>query len=344
MELAKLFDDLSQTTDTLFYNDELMSIFDALPFYVILVDEEHKIVFANTAVEKQFDSKPGEIVGKYCPNVIHDATSPIPECPLDESISTGRNVEYEVYDTKKDMWRSSAVYPTKLRTRNGKKVYFHIVEDITRRKKAEEKAKQSLNKLKRITNQGICAISRLIESRDPYTALHQAKVGSIAYMIAKDLGYSDEEADLIQVAGLLHDVGKSAVPIEILYKPGKLTNYEFEQIKSHCLMSYEILKDMEFDIPVGEIALQHHERLDGSGYPRGLKGDEILKETMIISVADVLDAMTSHRPYRPKRSMEEAVFELESNAGVLYDADIVKAAVKLCSAGEIQPESLCFKE
>jgi putative nucleotidyltransferase with HDIG domain len=165
--------------------------------------------------------------------------------------------------------------------------------------------------------------------KDPYTAGHQVRVAKLARAIASELGMSDEQVEAIRTASLLHDIGKIIVPPEILNKPGKLSALERSFVEVHAQASYEILKSIEFEFPIAEIILQHHERLDGTGYPRGLSGDSILKEARILTVADVVEAMASHRPYRPALPLETALEEIVSHRGTLYDAEAVDACLRL---------------
>jgi PAS domain S-box-containing protein/putative nucleotidyltransferase with HDIG domain len=171
-------------------------------------------------------------------------------------------------------------------------------------------------------------IGATVEMRDPYTAGHQLRVATLAAAIAQEMGLTEEQVHGIRLAGMVHDLGKVHIPSEILSKPGKLSRIEFELIKSHPEAGYEILKDVDFPWPIAQIVLQHHERLDGSGYPRGLKADEILLEARIMAVADVVEAMASHRPYRPALGIDLALREISENAGKYYDAD----AVRICLA------------
>ncbi len=308
---------------------ELRGVLNALPFYVLLVDEDHIIVFANNAVTSQFGLDPEKLTGGYCPKVIHGKDGIIPECPLEESACSGRAVEREIYDEKHNVWLSSAIYPADLVTDKGKRVFFHMVHDITKRKNAELELRDSLAKLQHITEAGIRAITLIVEQRDPYTAGHQTEVGRIASAIAGEMGYDDNFLKGMEIAGLLHDIGKIAIPIEILSKPGKISRNEFAIIKTHPAVGYNILKEIDFSWPIAKIVLQHHERLNGSGYPNGLTREKILKETRIISVADVYEAMTSHRPYRPALSVKSALEELERNRDILFDKDAVDACVRL---------------
>ncbi|MCD6155694.1 MAG: HD-GYP domain-containing protein, partial [Candidatus Atribacteria bacterium] len=183
-------------------------------------------------------------------------------------------------------------------------------------------------------------ISYLVEVRDPYTAGHQRRVAGIACAIAEKIGLSEELIEKIRVAGLLHDVGKIGIPIDILNKPVPLNHLEFEMIKTHPTLGYEIVNKICYLREVAEVILQHHERLNGSGYPQGLKGEEILLEARILAVADVAEAMSSHRAYRPLLPKEEIVTELLGNRGKLYDPVVVDAFLELA---EEMPQILCLE-
>ncbi|MBU1669613.1 MAG: HD-GYP domain-containing protein [Actinobacteria bacterium] len=173
------------------------------------------------------------------------------------------------------------------------------------------------------------AVAAVAERRDPYTANHQKRVSDLAQAIAREMGLSDERVEGVRVAGILHDTGKVVVPSDILSKPGRLSEFEFGIIKSHPKADFEIVEGIEFPWPVAQTVLQHHERLDGSGYPSGLKGEDIVLEARILAVADVVEAMASHRPYRPARGIEKALDEINSNAGRLYDPEVVRACTRL---------------
>lgn len=219
-----------------------------------------------------------------------------------------------------------------------------IVRDITERKRAEERLQQSLQQLERAMEGIIQAITLTVETRDRYTAGHQRRVAQLACAIAKEMGLSDDQVHRIRVAGLLHDIGKICVPTEILSKPGQLNDIEFAMIKTHPQVGYDILRTIEFPWPVAEIVLQHHERADGSGYHSGLQGEEILIEARILSVADVVEAMSSHRPYRLALGIDRALEEVSQNRGVLYDADVVDACSALFAEKEFVFEmSTCLR-
>ena len=204
-----------------------------------------------------------------------------------------------------------------------------VTRDITERKQAEKRLKETLDRLRKSIDTTIQVLVSALESRDPYTAGHQSRVTHLARTIAKEMGLSQDKIDGIRMAGSIHDIGKLSIPAEILSKPTKLTNNEFNLIKEHPQIGYEILKDVESPWPLAEIVYQHHERMNGSGYPRNLKGDEILMEARILAVADVVEAMASHRPYRPGMGIEAALEEIEKNKGVLYDKAVADVCLRL---------------
>jgi putative nucleotidyltransferase with HDIG domain len=172
-------------------------------------------------------------------------------------------------------------------------------------------------------------LESVIGARDPYTVYHQQRVARFACDLASEIGLGPDSVRALRMAGTIHDLGKIAIPAAILTKPGRLTNIEFAMIKNHPQIAFEILKPVRFPGQVSQIVLQHHERLNGSGYPLGLKGEEILLEARILGVADVVEAMCSHRPYRPSLGLEIALHEIYKHKGVLYDAAIVEACLKL---------------
>ena len=182
------------------------------------------------------------------------------------------------------------------------------------------------------------AVSNMIDQRDPYTAGHERRVGLIAGAIGRELGWDEERCDRLELIGLVHDIGKISVPAEILSKPGRLTPLEMQLIRGHAQAGYDILKDVPFPFPVAEIIYQHHERLDGSGYPRGLKGDEILPEARVLAVADVIESIATHRPYRPARGMDVALDELKKGRGTTYDGTVIDAFGRLLQNGYQLPQ------
>jgi PAS domain S-box-containing protein/putative nucleotidyltransferase with HDIG domain len=201
--------------------------------------------------------------------------------------------------------------------------------DITDRKKAEEELERSFKQLQKVFEETISALVSAVEIRDLYTAGHQKRVTELACAIAKEMNLSHKQIDAIRMAALVHDIGKIAIPAEILGKPAKLTDIEMDLVKTHPTVGYDILKTVEFPWSVAQIVLQHHERMNGSGYPKGLKKDEILLEAKIISVADVVEAISTYRPYHEAFGIDTALEEILKNKGKLYDPQVVDACVKL---------------
>lgn len=197
------------------------------------------------------------------------------------------------------------------------------IQEITAMKEAKKKIFEYAKQLEQTVESTLHAISAMVEIRDPYTAGHERRVGQIASDIARQMGWPEEKCHQLRLVGLVHDIGKIAVPAEILAKPTALSAIEFELVKTHAQKGYEILKEVQCEMPIGEIVRQHHEYMDGSGYPRGLKGEEILVEARILGVADVLESMASHRPYRPALGTDAAIAELERGKGSKYDQNVV---------------------
>lgn len=204
-----------------------------------------------------------------------------------------------------------------------------LAQDITERQHAEEKIAAYLQQLEGTMRGTLQAVANMVDLRDPYTAGHERRVGMIAADIAREMGWSEERCQNLQLIGLIHDIGKIAIPAEILSKPTRLTQLEYEMIKTHAEKGYEILKHVQFPLPIAEIIREHHERMDGSGYPRGLKGEEILPEARVLAVADVLESMASHRPYRPSLGIDAAAQEIEQHRGIWFDAAVVDAMLRL---------------
>ena len=204
-----------------------------------------------------------------------------------------------------------------------------VFTDISKRKEAEERLKKNFEKLQKSISGIIQAMALTVETRDPYTSGHQIRSAKLATMIAKEMNLSSDQAEGIKMAAAIHDIGKLSVPAEILSKPSKLSDIEFQLIQIHPEAGYNIVKDIEFPWPIATVIMQHHERMNGSGYPKGLKGEEILPETMILSVADVVEAIASHRPYRPAYGIDYALEEISNKKGILYDTAVVDACLKL---------------
>ncbi len=207
------------------------------------------------------------------------------------------------------------------------------IVDNTEKEKIATNLQSTILKLNDAMESMISVIAHTVELKDPYTAGHQKRVAILAEAIARKMKLPQNVIEGIRIASIIHDIGKIAIPVEILSKPGKLSPMEFELIKTHSVAGYNILKDIEFEWPLAEMVYQHHERIDGSGYPRGLKGDQIIIEAKIISIADVIEAISFHRPYRPSLGTGVAIRELNEKSGIFYDKEIVKISVDILAEG-----------
>ncbi|PKN52745.1 MAG: hypothetical protein CVU55_05840 [Deltaproteobacteria bacterium HGW-Deltaproteobacteria-13] len=205
----------------------------------------------------------------------------------------------------------------------------HIQYTNKKQRETEEQLQQTVESLKKAVGTTIQVLVSALESRDPYTTGHQSRSADLACAIAEEMGLDQDKIEGIRMAGIIHDIGKLSIPAEILTKPTKLTNIEFSLIKEHSRTGYEMLKNVESPWPLADIVYQHHERINGTGYPRNLKGNEILMESQILAVADVIEAMASHRPYRPSLGIEAALKEIEKNKGIIFDETIADACLRL---------------
>ncbi len=204
-----------------------------------------------------------------------------------------------------------------------------LKNEVENRKQMQQELQQSFENLKRAMHSTIQAISMTVEKRDPYTSGHQLRVAILTKAIAQELKLPENQIESIYMAASIHDIGKISLPAEILVKPIPLTDIEISLIQAHAQAGYDILSGIDFPWPIADIVVQHHERLNGSGYPRGLEGEEILLEARILCVADVVETMASHRPYRPSIGMDKALEEIDTNRGVLYDPHVVDACLTL---------------
>jgi PAS domain S-box-containing protein len=312
----------------------LRTVIDNLPDCIHAKDTESRFVIGNIAVarvmgaatpdellgKRDFDFYPQELAEQYCAGE-------------EEIIRSGKpliNREEPLVDqtTGRKGWFSTTKVP--LRDSRGEIVgIVGIGRDITARKRAEEALRQSHAKLQRALEGTVHTLVATIELKDPYTAGHQRRVTQLACAIAKEMGLPQEQSEGLRMAGLIHDLGKITVPAEILSKPSRLSDLEYGLIRGHPQTGYGVLKDMDFPWPVADIVLQHHERLDGSGYPQGLLREEIMLEARILAVADVVEAMASHRPYRSAPGLDKALEEISQHSGVLYDAEVVDVCLTL---------------
>lgn len=221
-----------------------------------------------------------------------------------------------------------------IKSQAGKPIGFRgIMRDITDRQRDID-LQESFNMMRKALGQTVQALSLAIEARDPYTAGHHRRVSDLARSISTAMGISRESIDGIRIAGSIHDIGKISIPSEILSKPARLTDIEFRIIQTHPQMGYDILKNIDFPWPVALAVYQHHERINGSGYPRGLTGKDIILEAKILAVADVVEAMSSYRPYRRAMAVDDALEEIKKNSGILYDQAVTEACLNLFKSGK----------
>jgi PAS domain S-box-containing protein len=309
------------------------AMLESVDAHMTLVDRNLVIQWANQKAKKIFGH---DILGKSCCEALYGKK----ELCCDRSSCMTRQAFHNGTTVKR--------HALKMKAKNGTGRYFEgtarvvswdndgmpsmvvkIYKDITGRKLAEEELRNNMKQMRKNLDGTIKAIARTVETRDAYTAGHQRRTTDIAGAVAYGMGLSKQVIDGIRMAGLIHDLGKISVPAEILSKPGQISESEFSLIKQHPQAGYEILKGIDFKWPVADIVLQHHERLNGSGYPYGLKGEEILLEARILGVADVIEAMASHRPYRPALGIDDAFEEITMKRGTLYDPDVVDASIDL---------------
>lgn len=298
---------------------------------ICTTDLERKLTLINDRFSRMLGYSHDELRGKPLSYFIHqDDLKRVLEA-FSHSVAGTRSVlpiEFRgIRRNGKIIWLCTS--PTMI-TINGTIAGFSaIITDITDLKKAERDRIQNAEKLVAAMRSMIETIAMTTELRDPYTAGHQRRVAHLAKAIAEEIGLSECKIEGIYMTAIVHDIGKTSVPTDILSKPGKLSELEFDLIKTHPKAAYDVLKGIKFPWPIAEPILQHHERLDGSGYPMGLTDGQICLEAKIIAVADVVETMASHRPYRPAIGIDKALAEISSNKGILYDSNVVNACLRL---------------
>lgn len=333
-ELVVVYDDITrqkQAERLLKESEEFSSsLMENSPNPIYVLKEDFSLKYANPAMENLVGLKLDELLGKkapfpWWPEKLKSKYIKSFREDMKEGI-TGRELLI-VNNMGEEFW---------IKTYNklvlaDEKLKYVIINwfDITHRKLMENNLKESYRKLEKALQGTINTLGNIVEKRDPYTSGHQKRVSKLAVAISNELGLDRESIECIKTAADIHDIGKINIPVSILTKPGKLTNIEFDLIKTHPDVGYEMVKEIEFPMPVAEIILEHHEKLDGSGYPRGLKGKDIMFEAKILTVSDVVEAMSSDRPYRPSLGMQIALNEIKRNKGKLYDSRAVDACVKV---------------
>ncbi|MBU3932555.1 MAG: HD domain-containing protein [Proteobacteria bacterium] len=314
---------------------------ESAPDIIFTLDTEGMLTYVNPMWEKILSHKQEEVVGKYLTEFVQEQDSNY-LIQLFRKVRDHKETQRDILLTL--MSRSGAEHNFSFNCAPNIAEAGHvdslvgILKDVTDLRRSEIELKKSFEKLQLALSGTISVISLIVESRDPYTAGHQRKVAELASAIAREMGLPEDRVKMIHMAGLIHDIGKINVPAEILSRPGKLTTGEFALIKNHPETGCNILNKGDFPGPIAQIVYQHHEKMDGSGYPLMISGDQIILEARIITVADVVEAMASHRPYRPALGIEKALHEIRIGRGVVYDAEVADACISLFSTNRFHFE------
>ena len=304
---------------------------------IFVKDDSFRFILANNALSKMLGIEMEKIIGRTLGESlpkdqmdhfleIDDTVLKSGQENLCEEPLTGQDGNILTIVTRK----------TRYIDEHGKKFVVGVIRDITERKLTEEQLQKSYESLKKTLDDAINTMAKIVETRDPYTAGHQRRVADLATAIAREMKFEGTRIDQLGTAAVIHDIGKMYIPSDILSRPGKLSDMEFALIKAHAQSGYDIVKGMNFPGVVEQAVLQHHERLDGSGYPSGLKGENIVLEAKILAVADVVEAMASHRPYRAALGIDKALEEISKNKGRLYDPDVVDACMAVIKNGAFE--------
>jgi PAS domain S-box-containing protein/putative nucleotidyltransferase with HDIG domain len=313
-------------------------IMETSPAGILMVTREGRFVFANRRAQEILGRSLQQITGLHADSsewrlTGHEGESlAVDDLALSAVLSAGDPVHgVKLATTRPDgrvVYLSVNAAPLADETGAVTDVVLTI-DDVTEQRRSDEAVQAAMVRLRDSVNGTVRSMATLVETRDPYTAGHQERVAELAQSIAAELGLAQERIDGLRVAGIIHDVGKTAVPTELLVKPTRLSGAEMDIIKVHAQAGYEILKDIDFPWPVARMVHEHHERIDGSGYPNGLPGGDLLLESRILAVADVVESMAAHRPYRPSLGLEAALAEVREQRGVLYDPDVADACCRL---------------
>jgi len=329
LENARLFEEVQKEITERKQAEELFKSFFTYSPNAIFIIQDGKYKLVNPKFEEETGYTKKELLNKDSLKFLHPADKEMVRERVIKNLKKRISSPFEfrgICKNGKIKWGLEVVTSI---TYQGKKAILGNFKDITKIRQAEKKLQQSYEKLQKTMDATIDTMSRIIEAKDPYTSGHQRRVCQLAVPIAQEMKLPEDKIEGIRIASLIHDIGKIGLPAEILSKPTKLADIEFSLIKGHSQIGYDILKSIDFSYPVAQIVLQHHERINGSGYPNNLKGDEILLEARILGVADVVEAMSSHRPYRPARGIDKALEEIIQNKGTLYDPEVVDVCLKL---------------
>ncbi|MBN2403642.1 MAG: PAS domain S-box protein [Spirochaetes bacterium] len=302
-------------------------LFNSSPNAAVVIDNDNKIISVNKNFLRLFKYTYSELKGRHINDLLVNKDYPGHK---EGSINSSALFEKESIGKRKDgTIINLMIYGYPIVYNNKNIGVYHVFRNITEIKRNDKELMEHLNKVRQSMGNISNAMVSTVEVRDPYTVGHQQRVSNLARTIASEMGLSSDDVDAIRMAGTLHDLGKVNIPAEILSKPGKLSKIELELIKMHPRIAYDILKKIEFPWEIAEIVHQHHERLDGSGYPNGLKGSDILLGSRILSVADVVESISSHRPYRPALGIRKALEEISSKKNIYFDSKVVDACIRL---------------
>lgn len=317
----------------LFPNNEIYRLFfENLQDVIVMLDSNLRIIVVSPSVEQVHGYSPGELIGKKFAEINFLVPRDLERVIVNvESVLSGEMIKATLYEfiTKEGSTKISDVSMMPLYKNNEIIGAILVAKAITDRNGIYDDSQYTMNKLRKALGGVIQAMAFTVESRDPYTAGHQRQVSNLARAIATEMGISRDQTDGIRIVGSIHDIGKISIPAEILSRPGVVSEIEFSLIREHPRVGYEILKTIDFPWPVAEIVLQHHERINGSGYPLGLRGEDILIESKIIAVADVVEAISAHRPHRASLGIQNALKEISDNRGILYDPEVVDSCISL---------------
>lgn len=318
------FQDNKKTISEILFNDQFKNILSVIPHTLIIIDDRHRIVLWNKMAEEMYGFSFSEVQGEYLEEIIVEVLhQEILRKKLDDfkkrSHQGSPSKFYKIESKQKNgSTFISKIYPFSFEVGNCQYLLV-MIQDYNNYQQ----------RLTNLTENVLNILIKIQELRDPYTSGHQKRVTRLALAMAKKLNLPRQRIEFLRIASLLHDIGKIIIPMELLNKPSKLSPYEFGIIKNHCITGFQILEEIDFLSTVREIILQHHERINGTGYPRGLKGDKILREARILAIADVMEAMVSHRPYRPALEIKQAQQEIWQQKGKLYDAEIAEVCLRL---------------
>ncbi|MDH4129362.1 MAG: PAS domain S-box protein [Spirochaetota bacterium] len=313
--------------------ERFVSLIDTIVDTIITIDENGKILLVNRTVKDMFGYDIKEALNQnlnmLIPNFINHLNT---KSSLNRQITDDGSIIWKPLDLI-GQHKNGKKFPVELSFGEYKENHKHlltaVIRDISERVKIDHERKKSTEKLLKAMEDTVHAIAKTVEIRDPYTAGHQRRVAELACAIANEIGLSDNKIEGLRMASIIHDLGKINIPIEVLSKPGRLSNIEFNLVKTHVENGYNVLKHINFPWPVADIVRQHHEKWNGSGYPIGLSGKAILLEARILNVADVVEAMASHRPYRAALGIYKALDEISINKNILYDPCIVDICTKI---------------